>query len=403
MKSVKTIIGAGYGDEGKGILTDFLSQNWADLTVRFNGGSQALHTVKLPGGPSHAFSHFGSGSLRGVPTYLTEYFIVNPATFMKEYKELEKKIKVPTIFVHEDCMVTTLLDMRINQAIENSRGKHRHGSVGVGINETVTRHLDTPYKITVGMLAHDLPGVLKIVEDIYNDYAVGRLISLGMAEDAILEIKEYDLDKILDGTRRQAEFFTSHAILVERIDWIFDHYDNVVFEGAQGLLLDEFHPNFPYVTRSRTGIYNVNSLIKGYKNVKVEIYYVTRVYATRHGAGPFPTEVVGDLNLFDFPYEFEDSTNVPHPYQGTMRVGYLDVDVLKESIHDDLKDFKGYPDAVRLVITCMDQVWDNVVFQRHNKLVEMEPQDFGPWMKKFIGFPVMLNYSDETPESMDAV
>jgi len=403
VKSVKTIIGAGYGDEGKGILTDFLSQNWADLTVRFNGGSQALHTVKLPGGPSHAFSHFGSGSLRGVPTYLTEYFIVNPATFMKEYKELEKKIKVPTIFVHEDCMVTTLLDMRINQAIENSRGKHRHGSVGVGINETVTRHLDTPYKITVGMLAHDLPGVLKIVEDIYNDYAVGRLISLGMAEDAILEIKEYDLDKILDGTRRQAEFFTSHAILVERIDWIFDHYDNVVFEGAQGLLLDEFHPNFPYVTRSRTGIYNVNSLIKGYKNVKVEIYYVTRVYATRHGAGPFPTEVVGDLNLFDFPYEFEDSTNVPHPYQGTMRVGYLDVDVLKESIHDDLKDFKGYPDAVRLVITCMDQVWDNVVFQRHNKLVEMEPQDFGPWMKKFIGFPVMLNYSDETPESMDAV
>jgi len=403
MKTAKVVIDGGYGDAGKGLVTDFLSQNWADLTVRFNGGSQALHTVKLPGGPSHAFSHFGSGSLRGVPTYLTEYFIVNPATFMKEYKELEKKIKVPTIFVHEDCMVTTLLDMRINQAIENSRGKHRHGSVGVGINETVTRHLDTPYKITVGMLAHDLPGVLKIVEDIYNDYAVGRLISLGMAEDAILEIKEYDLDKILDGTRRQAEFFTSHAILVERIDWIFDHYDNVVFEGAQGLLLDEFHPNFPYVTRSRTGIYNVNSLIKGYKNVKVEIYYVTRVYATRHGAGPFPTEVVGDLNLFDFPYEFEDSTNVPHPYQGTMRVGYLDVDVLKESIHDDLKDFKGYPDAVRLVITCMDQVWDNVVFQRHNKLVEMEPQDFGPWMKKFIGFPVMLNYSDETPESMDTV
>jgi len=403
MKTAKVVIDGGYGDAGKGLVTDFLSQNWADLTVRFNGGSQALHTVKLPGGPSHAFSHFGSGSLRGVPTYLTEYFIVNPATFMKEYKELEKKIKVPTTFVHEDCMVTTLLDMRINQAIENSRGKNRHGSVGVGINETVTRHLDTPYKITVGMLAHDLPGVLKIVEDIYNDYAVGRLISLGMAEDAILEIKEYDLDKILDGTRRQAEFFTSHAILVERDDWIFDHYDNVVFEGAQGLLLDEFHPNFPYVTRSRTGIYNVNSLIKGYKNAKVEIYYVTRVYATRHGAGPFPTEVVGDLNLFDFPYVFEDSTNVPHPYQGTMRVGYLDVDVLKESIHDDLKDFKGYPDAVRLVITCMDQVWDNVVFQRHNKLVEMEPQDFGPWMKKFIGFPVMLNYSDETPESMDTV
>jgi adenylosuccinate synthase len=404
MKTAKVVIGAGYGDCGKGLVTDFLAQGWADITVRFNGGSQALHTVKHPGGPSHAFSHFGSGSLRGIPTYLSQHFVVNPATFMKEYKELERKVKVPTIFVHEDCMVTTLLDMRINQAIENSRGKHRHGSVGVGINETVTRHLDTPYKITVGMLKNNLPKALITIKEIYNDYAVGRLISLGMAEDAILEIKEYDLDKILDGTIKQVEFFLDHMTMVSCS--ILDFYDNVVFEGAQGLMLDEFHPYFPYVTRSRTGIYNVNDIINGnkaYKNTKVEIYYVTRIYTTRHGAGPFPTEVVDEMELFDFPYEFEDSTNVPHPYQGTMRIGYLDVDVLRKSIYDDLNHFKGYPDAVRLVVTCMDQVWYDVVVQKDGALVEMEPQDFGAWMKKVIGFPVMLNYSDETPEDMDTI
>jgi len=402
VKTAKTIIGAGYGDCGKGLVTDFLTQNWADLTVRFNGGSQALHTVKLPGGPSHAFSHFGSGSLRGIPTYLSQYFVVNPATFMKEYKELEKKVKVPTIFIHEDCMVTTLVDMRINQAIENFRRYHNqhHGSVGIGINETITRHLNTEYKITAGMLVDDLPKVLKTIEDIYNDYAVGRLISLGMAEDAILEIKEYDLDKLLDGTINHIKFFLDHTKLVGRDHRILDYYDNVVFEGAQGLMLDEFHPNSPYVTRSRTGIYNVNEILKGYKNVRVEIYYVTRIYATRHGAGPFPTEVVGEMDLFDFPYEFEDSTNVPHPFQGVMRIGYLDVDVLRKTIYDDLNHFKGYPDAVRLVVTCMDQVWYDVVVQKDDKLVTMEPQDFGAWMKKVIGFPVMLNYSDETPKDM---
>ena len=403
MKTAKVVIGSGYGDEGKGLVTDFLTQGWADIVVRFNGGSQALHTVKHTASVSHAFSHFGSGSLRGIPTYLSQYFVVNPATFMKEYNELDKKVRVPTIFVHEDCMVTTLIDMRINQAIENHRrysGKE-HGSVGVGINETITRNLDTEYKITAGMLKTNLVGVLKTIEDMYNDYAVGRLISLGMAEDAILEIKEYDLDKILDGTINQVKFFLDHATLVNSN--ILQSYDNVVFEGAQGLMLDEFHPNFPYVTRSRTGIYNVNEILKGYKNTRVEIYYVTRIYATRHGAGPFPTEVSDEMDLFDFPYEFEDSTNVPHPYQGTMRIGYLDVDVLRKTIYDDLDNFTGYPDAVRLVVTCMDQVWYDVVVQQGGNLVTMEPQDFGAWMKKVIGFPVMLNYSDETPKDMDTV
>lgn len=401
MKTAKIIIGAGYGDEGKGLVTDFLAQGWANLVVRFNGGAQALHTVKIAGGKSHAFSHFGSGSLRGIPTYLSQYFVVNPATFMKEYFELQKKVKVPEIFVHEDCMVTTLLDMKINRAIETFRGKHRHGSVGLGINETITRNLDTPYKITVKMLRDDLVGSLKVIESIYNDYAVDRLISLGMAEDAILEIKEFDLDKILDGAKSHFKFFLGSVTIVKSD--ILEKFDNVVFEGAQGLMLDEFHENFPYVTRSRTGIYNVNEILKGYKGVKVEIFYVSRIYSTRHGAGPFPTEIIGEENLLDFPYEVEDSTNIPHAYQGTMRIGYLDVDVMKKTIYDDLKNFKGYPDAVRVVMTCMDQVWYDVVIQQGGKLVEMEPQDFGEWMKKFIGFPVMLNYSDETPYSMDVI
>ena len=403
MKSAKIIIGAGYGDEGKGLVTDFLSQNWADLTVRFNGGAQAGHTVNTSDGTTHIFSHFGSGSLHHIPTYLSQYFVVNPIMFKKEYESLERKLRiVPHVFIHEDCMVTTILDILVNQEIEKFRGRNRHGSVGIGINETITRHLDTEYKITVGMLNHDMSGAMDIINDIYDDYVVKRLVFLGMTEGEALSILDgIDKDRITEETYKNIEFLLDNAILVEKDDDFLGHYDNIVFEGAQGLLLDEFHPYFPYVTRSRTGIHNVYQLIKDYKDVNVEIYYVTRPYLTRHGAGPFPTEVIGNTNLVDFPFDVYDPTNKPHKFQGTLRLGYLDIDLLKKTIYDDLNHFKGYPDRLRLVITCMDQAWEDMSFQKDGKLIDIKSSDFGAYMKKFMGFPVLLNYSPVTPETME--
>ena len=85
---ISVVIGANYGDEGKGLATDYLaSQGTKSLVVRFNGGAQAGHTVVTPDGCRHVFHHFGSGVFAEADTFLSKFFIVNPILFRTEFEE----------------------------------------------------------------------------------------------------------------------------------------------------------------------------------------------------------------------------------------------------------------------------------------------------------------------------
>ena len=85
MKNIKVVIGANYGDEGKGLMTDYFSAALKDaIVVRFNGGGQAGHTVTTEDGKRHVFGNICSGSFVGLPSYFSSYFVVNPITFNKE-------------------------------------------------------------------------------------------------------------------------------------------------------------------------------------------------------------------------------------------------------------------------------------------------------------------------------
>ena len=136
--NVTAVIGANFGDEGKGLMTDYFSDK-KTVVVRHNGGAQAGHTVVTPDGIRHVFSHFGSGTLAGAATFLGPRFIINPLLWKKELGILKKMGFDPKVF-YAGGLVTTPYDMLINEEIERSRGDGRHGSCGVGINETVTRH-----------------------------------------------------------------------------------------------------------------------------------------------------------------------------------------------------------------------------------------------------------------------
>jgi adenylosuccinate synthase len=120
----------------------------------------------------------------------------------------------------------------------------------------------------------------------------------------------------------------------------------IIFEGAQGLLLDEDHRFFPHVTHSHTGLNNVMQLVVEDGIEEMDVTYVTRSYATRHGAGPFPREVAG--------LSYKDETNVPNDWQGSIRFGELDVDLLAESIRDDARH-ATIPIRRGLAITCLNQ------------------------------------------------
>ena len=373
MLQCSIVIGSFFGDEGKGHMTDFLCNQKSSLNVRFNGGAQASHTVVTPDGMRHAFRHFGAGSFLGVHTYLSEKFIVNPFAFVLERKELNEKFQLfPKVFVHPDCIVTTIWDMYINQCVEILRGDKRHGSCGYGINETVIRNKDEAYRITVKDLCNQTILRQKL-EKIQNEYVPIRLKQeYGLTLDKIPE--EYrqlltNSENIDISAFYAHEFFRTVNIAD---DEILNQYDNVVFEGAQGLLLDQNNKEYlPHVTTSNTGIINVMEILERMKySGNVDIYYMSRCYMTRHGAGKFNSEVGKKPDP-----RIEDPTNIPNEFQGILRFGILDLDLLTKTIEKDLKALRVNA-TVSVVFTCLDQLDDKCMYIQNGNVKTASSKDF---------------------------
>lgn len=326
----RIVIGASFGDEGKGLVTDYLCHQGAGIVVRFNGGAQAGHTVVTPEGERHVFRHFGSGTFCEVPTFLAQFFVVNPTLFFKEREELIKLGFRPDVYAHPDCLVTTFMDMLINQARESKRGKGRHGSCGIGFHETIQRSAVSELKITMGDLWNGGKRLESQLVEICNKWATYRCGQpYGDVEQAIASFIEGCND---------------FASIVQPLGIGQCKDMEPVFEGAQGLLLDQGNMEYaPHLTHSNTGMKNVEVLCAQAGITEKEIYYVSRTYLTRHGAGKLPGE--------DASMSFEDNTNHSNPWQGTLRFAPLDVPNLKARIKDDCGGL-----AHKLVLTHCDQL-----------------------------------------------
>lgn len=332
------VVGANFGDEGKGMATAKLAfDNPGSLVVRSAGGGQASHSVEFLG-KRHAFRHIGSGTWQGAATYLAKEFIANPIILAKEVSTIGGYLNISA---HPACRLTTPFDMMLNQTIEASRGASKHGSCGLGINETVIR-CQSDYGTTIS----NIDGRLKArLVEIREDYFIPRFAALG------LEIPEYFYsDTVIDK-------FVSQCIELVYMTKFRDHseitkYETVIFEGNQGLLLDENHRFFPHVTRSATGTKNVVSILKELGISELETFYCTRVYLTRHGAGPLPFEQ-GQI----YP-RIVDKTNVPNPFQDTIRYAPINLDLLKESISADLAHADHLTNTASISISCIDQLED---------------------------------------------
>jgi len=148
-------------------------------------------------------------------------------------------------------------------------------------------------------------------------------------------------------------------------------YDEVIFEGAQGLMLDQFNMDyFPHLTRSSTGMKNVMEVLQPLKSLieDVEIVYATRCYMTRHGQGRFDTELTSK------PYAgIVDMTNVPNPWQGSLRYGLVDINTLSRFIKNDL-EYVGskISYSYSLAVTCLDQLDDSKYLRYFSSGVETQ-------------------------------
>lgn len=334
---IKVVIGANFGDEGKGTAVDYFTYQFYKeykntVVVLSNGGSQRGHTVTLPSGERHVFRHFGSGSFLGAYTYLPEYYIVNPMNWAEEQEHFViKGTPLQSLFINVNCPLTTPFDMIANQMIEESRGDQRHGSCGVGIWETILRN-----GITVGEMAaktdDEKAEYLRFVRDVYF---TNRISSKGIKINKTWEPIVYN-KTLIDNYINDFNIMIRNSCFMG--DYILDKFDNIIFENGQGLLLDQDIVGYgKNTTPSYTGLRNPSEMINKMKNdVDVEVCYVTRTYMTRHGMGRFDTECSQDLIGSRIKV---DETNKTHPFQGDLRYGVLD---WKSTEDRALRDFEKY-------------------------------------------------------------
>jgi adenylosuccinate synthase len=347
------IVDLGYGDSGKGSLTDACSGAAKEgLVVRFNGGSQAGHRVVTPDGRSHVFSQFGSGTFHpGIRTLLSKHMLISPLAFLNEEKHL-RDVGVKDAFrrtaVSEEALVISLFQRAANRLRELARGDGRHGSCGHGVGETASDAIGFPdHALRMRHLRQ--AGLLKRLQRIQErkrDEAaesISKCRSLPEAQDEIRFLEDAAMPErwieLLRPFQAQVWVYSEEAI---RKDLLLQK--NVIFEGAQGVLLDEWRGFHPYTTWSTCTFDNAVSLLKAYGwTGAVEKTGVIRGYATRHGAGPFPTEDPDMSSLLT------DTDNVANDWQKDFRVGWLDLVAIRYAI-------AACGGIDNLAITCLDRL-----------------------------------------------
>jgi adenylosuccinate synthase len=369
MSKTRIVLGLGWGDESKGLTTDFLTnhdfypyipsccfdERKQSLVIRFSGGHQAGHTV-VKNGVRHVFSTFGAGTLSGHPTYWSKYCTFLPETVLKEYKALIQKGVTPTLYVDALAPVTTFYDFMLNQFKEKSKGNQRHGSCGVGFGTTVKR-TKTPYTFFVQDLVN--PEIAKRKLESIEKYYLNEINNIVSENPSIPQ-------SLIDNHTTKLDFKKATEIFIEKLKEVLsiikivtekkffreNKFEAYVFEGSQGILLDQnFGLFYPHVTMADTTSKNALEIINRNGLDEPEIFYITRCYQTRHGNGWMSNESL-PIKLKNN----EKETNVFNEYQEGFRTGVLDVDLINHSICVD-ENF-SYGLTKNIVFSCLDQVDD---------------------------------------------
>jgi len=337
------VVDLGYGDAGKGGIVAALCACGAgeasargrgiSAVVRFNGGAQAAHHVLSPAGQPHAFAQFGSGTFTpGTRTFLSRYMLVNPLALVAEAEHLAR-LGVPAplslLAIDRDAPLTTPYHQAANRARERARGAGRHGSCGMGIGETASY-----------ALAH--PADAPKAGDMTSPRALERKLTV-LRDRLTAELGESACTAPLPPP---ADIAAVYRAIASRVTLTGDGYlrgllrdGPVVFEGAQGVLLDEWRGFHPYTTWSTTTFENAERLLAAAGEVPgpgaALRLGVTRSYQTRHGPGPFPTEEVA--------LRITEPHNADGPWQGPFRLGHLDAVTLRYAL-----EVTGGVDAIAL-------------------------------------------------------
>lgn len=339
-----------FGDAGKGTTTEYYAaQSDSSVVIRFNGGGQAEHNIVTPDKKHHTFSQIGAGSfLPDVATHLSRDMLVNPINMTYEVEHLEE-LGVNDVWgrltIDESAKIVTPFHRAGNRLRELARGRNRHGSTGQGISEAVLDDMVRPHlTLRAGDIAKS--GLIQKLEDIRiakreQLQAFGSLLQHDTPDWEALNdpsISAWYTELYYDWAKKLRIVVGNHLAQLAL------EYSHLIFEPAQGILLDEKRGFHPHTTWSNTTPDNARRQLAEIKfDGDVKTLGIVRAYTTRHGDGPFVTE---DAALDGPLYEYFNGTG---PWQGHFRIGHFD-----GVAHRYAAKAAGHLDG--LVITGIDRV-----------------------------------------------
>ena len=313
--SVTTIIGAQWGDEGKGKVTDYLAES-SKVVARSQGGNNAGHTIVIDG-KKNKLHLLPSGILRkNIVNIIGNGVVVNPDVLLKELNNLEGERG--QLFISDRAHVIMPYHKLLDGGEESSKGKSMIGTTKNGIGPCYSDKASR-----IGIRMGDL---------LYDDIILERLEKALPRNQALLShygIKnDLTIDSLFDvcklWRKQLGEYITDASLLVNKH---IDNGDNVLLEGAQGVHIDIEYGTYPFVTSSSPTTAGA-ALGSGIAPSKISnVVGVTKAYLTRVGSGPFPTELEDDVGemIRDKGQEFGTTTGRPR------RCGWLDLVMLELS------------------------------------------------------------------------
>ena len=337
-----TIVGAQLGDEGKGGIVDLYGES-ADVVVRYQGGDNAGHTV-VHGGEEYKLSLVPSGAVRGKTNVLGNGCVVNPGTLFEELDALRERGLEPDVRVARRAHVIFPYHRALDGIEEEvkSEDDQEVGTTGRGIGPTYEDKAGRR-GVRIGDLVD--PDVLRT----RLEYVVPQKRTLAEDVFGVETGEEFDLDALYEEYREYGERLDREGMLVDAGEFLADRLaadENVMFEGAQGTILDIDHGNYPYVTSSNptAGGAAVGSGVSPGVVGDGEIIGIVKAYLSRVGSGPMPTElggVVGDTPGYEDETEGRAEELATHIREeggeyGTVtgrprRVGWLDLPMLRHA------------------------------------------------------------------------
>jgi adenylosuccinate synthase len=312
------IVGAQWGDEGKGKVVDLLAQD-SDIVARYQGGPNAGHTV-IAGGEKWKFHHMPSGILSGKTCVLGAGVVIDPETFVRELDELEERgVSTAPVKVSGNAHLIMPWHVALDQASERRLGKLKIGTTKRGIGPC---YADKAARLGIR------------VQDLLDPKILRQKIEVALGEKNVWLERVYGaeplvLEEVAEGYERYAQrlrpYVADTSLLVDRA---LRDDESVLFEGAQGTLLDLDHGTYPFVTSSNPLAGAAATGIGIGPNRIDAVLGVAKAYVTRVGAGPFPTEIQGpdQERVRDLGHEFGTTTGRER------RCGWLDLVALRYAV-----------------------------------------------------------------------